>query len=125
MIRYRIDRACESLEDSQILVKEERWNAAANRMYYACFYIVSAYLVLKGLNSATHSGLKSAFNKELILTGKIDKTEGVLFNKLFSIRQQVDYEDFTEALPEEIKPLIPKIKSLISDIEALIRNEIQ
>ncbi len=125
LIKYRIDRARESLEDAQILVNDERWNAAANRLYYACFYIVSAYLVLKGINSATHSGLKSAFNKELILSGKIDKPEGLMFNKLFSIRQQVDYEDFTEALPEEIKPLIPKIQNLINEIEALIQKENQ
>jgi uncharacterized protein len=43
LVRYRIERARESYEDAEYLVEEERWNAAANRMYYACFYVVSAY----------------------------------------------------------------------------------
>ncbi|MFZ2901027.1 MAG: HEPN domain-containing protein, partial [Saprospiraceae bacterium] len=65
----------ESFEDAEYLVKEERWNAAANRMYYSCFYVVSAYLAFKGLTAATHSGLKSAFNQELIKTGRIDRID--------------------------------------------------
>jgi len=44
LVRYRIERARESFTDAEYLVKEERWNAAANRMYYACFYVVSSYL---------------------------------------------------------------------------------
>ena len=52
------------------------------RQYYSCFYVVSAYLAFKGLTAATHSGLKSAFNQELIKTARIDRSDGVLFNRL-------------------------------------------
>lgn len=38
LIRYRIERAREALADTVLLISEKRWNAAANRMYYACFY---------------------------------------------------------------------------------------
>jgi len=46
-----------------------------------------------------------------------------LFNRLFAIRQQADYEDFANIQPEEIKPLLPKINDLIRDIEELINEE--
>jgi uncharacterized protein (UPF0332 family) len=59
----------------------------------------------------------------LIKTGKIDRSDGVLFNRLFAIRQQADYEDFANIKPEEIKPLLPKIDVLIRDIEELINEE--
>lgn len=81
LVQYRIERAREAFTDAEYLVREERWNAAANRMYYACFYIVSAYLVFRNLNAATHSGLKAAFNLELVKTGKIDRADGILFNR--------------------------------------------
>lgn len=74
LVRYRIERAEEAFKDAQLLANEERWNAAANRLYYSCFYIVSAYLVLKGIKSTTHSGLKSAFNQELIKSGFVNKS---------------------------------------------------
>lgn len=123
LVQYRIERAKESFEDAEYLIKEERWNAAANRMYYSCFYVVSAYLAFKGLTAATHSGLKNAFNQELIKTGRIDRSDGVLFNRLFAIRQQADYEDFADIQPKEIKPLLPKINDLIRDVEELINKE--
>jgi uncharacterized protein (UPF0332 family) len=78
---------------------------------------------LKGIKSTTHSGLKSAFNQELIKSGKINKSEGLLFNKLFSIRQQIDYEDFIDISGQDLSPLIPKIKLLIGDVKKLISDE--
>lgn len=123
LVNYRILRAKEAYKDGLLLVNERRWNAAANWLYYACFYVVSAYLVAKGIKATTHSGLKSAFNQHLIKSGKIDFSEGLLFNKLFSIRQQIDYEDFIDITEQELYPSLPKIEMLIDDIEKLIMNE--
>ena len=113
LVRYRIERAKETFADAVYLIHEERWNAAANRMYYACFYIVSAYLAFRELNAITHAGLKSAFNLELVKTGKIDREDGILYNRLFAMRQQADYEDFMTIQDNDILPLVPKIEALI------------
>ena len=45
LILYRIERAHETLEDAHILAISDRWNACVNRLYYACFYAVSAICV--------------------------------------------------------------------------------
>lgn len=92
-------------------------------MYYACFYIVSAYLAKKEIRATTHSGLKTTFNKKLVKTGKVAKEDGKLFNKLFGIRQEADYEDFYFVEKEDIAPLIPKIGALIVEIEHIINEE--
>ena len=86
LVKYRLNRAKEAFEDGEILAENERWNSAANRMYYACFYIVSAYLAKREIKATTHSGLKATFNRELVKTGKVDREDGKLFNKLFGIR---------------------------------------
>lgn len=125
LINYRVERAQEALNDAVLLVDKERWNAAANRMYYACFYIVSAYLAFKDIKATTHSGLKTAFNQELVKTGRIEKSDGITFNKLFSIRQQADYDDFVDMSPDEIIPLLPKIDTLIQEIKELITGKRQ
>ena len=123
LVRYRIERAKEAFRDTEYLIGEERWNAAANRMYYSCFYIVSAYIAFRDLNAVTHSGLKSAFNLELVKTGKISREEGILYNRLFAIRQQGDYEDFINIQDSDILPLVPKINALIQEIENIIEEE--
>lgn len=104
-------------------MSHERWNAAANRLYYACFYSISAYLTKKEIKATAHSGLKAMFNKTLIATGKITKSDGKLFNKLFGIRQEADYEDFYRVGKEDIKSLIPKIKVLIMEIGSIVNTE--
>lgn len=123
LVQYRLNRAKEAFEDGEILASNERWNSAANRMYYASFYIVSAYLAKMEIKATTHSGLKTTFNKELVKTGKVDKDDGRLFNNLFGLRQEADYEDFFSVEKDDIEPLIPKIKSLIDEIEKIIRED--
>ena len=56
----------------------------------------------------------------MVKTGKVSKEEGKLFNKLFGLRQEADYEDFHSMEQEDIEPLIPKIEALIKEIEELL-----
>ena len=56
LVLYRMTRAEEALEDPRILARAERWNACVNRLYYACFYAVSALLVMDGLSFSKHAG---------------------------------------------------------------------
>lgn len=123
LIQYRLKRATEAFKDGKLLASQNSWNSAANRFYYACFYIISAYLAKKELKATTHSGLKATFNRVLVKTGKVSPEDGKLFNKLFGIRQEADYEDFVVIEKEDLKPLIPKIKELIDEIKKIIIEE--
>ena len=44
-IKYRFQRAEESLEDALIMIENKRWNTAINRLYYSCFYAMLALLL--------------------------------------------------------------------------------
>jgi len=50
LVPYRLEKARETLEDARILANAGRWNACVNRLYYACFYSVSALLVKDNLS---------------------------------------------------------------------------
>ncbi len=43
-IRYRIERAFDTYEVAILLYNNLKWNSAINRLYYSCFYAVSALL---------------------------------------------------------------------------------
>ncbi|NJN28258.1 MAG: HEPN domain-containing protein [Cyclobacteriaceae bacterium] len=45
LVKYRLDRATDTFDDSLILRKRQKWNSAVNRLYYAAFYAVSALLL--------------------------------------------------------------------------------
>ena len=44
-IQNRIETAYKTLDAAKILVENEFWNSAVNRLYYSVFYIVNAILV--------------------------------------------------------------------------------
>ena len=114
----RMARADESLEDARILAKAERWNACVNRLYYACFYAVSALLYFHSIEAMTHKGVRIKFMSEFIKTGLFDKEYGKLFSDLFDWRQEGDYSDFVSFDKDLTLPLINKSEEFI----ALIRK---
>ena len=61
LVKFRISKAIDTLNEIEVLFKNEFWNTAVNRLYYACFYAVTALLIDKGLYSKTHSGTKQMF----------------------------------------------------------------
>jgi len=88
LIRYRMARAQETLEEAHILADSGRWNACVNRLYYACFYAISALLVRDGLSSSKHAGGRSLFNRQYVKTGKIPKNFTSVYNDLFERRRE-------------------------------------
>ena len=124
LVLHRMQRAEETLQDARILAGAERWNACVNRLYYACFYAVSALLVADGLSSSKHSGVRSLFNREYVKSGDIPKELARSYNDLFERRQEGDYIDFVSFEETQVTPWIPKAEKLISHIAVLVRERI-
>lgn len=120
IIRYRIQRAQETLDEASILLHHEKWNAAVNRMYYACYYIVIALLKQENISHATHSGVKAQFNKLVASTLNVDKQHARFFNHIMQDRQESDYKDLYFFDPEEVKTMMPMAQAFVSEIEKLI-----
>jgi uncharacterized protein (UPF0332 family) len=55
-IRYRLARSNEALSAARLMLESGLLYDAVNRLYYACFYAVSALLLTEGLSSAKHKG---------------------------------------------------------------------
>lgn len=123
LVLYRMTRADETLEDARILANAQRWNACANRLYYACFYAVSALLVMDGLSSSKHAGVRSLFNRQYVKTGKIPKDLARIYNDLFERRQEGDYIDFVSFQESQVLPWIPKAEALIGYVANMIKKE--
>lgn len=116
LILYRLERSQESFDEALLMAEQSHWNTCANRLYYSCFYAVSALLEMNELRSSKHSGVKALFNKHFIKTGVIEKSFGGLFNELFDARQEGDYVDFVRFTEDQVKPWISRVQSFIETI---------
>ena len=122
LIAYRLQRAREALEEARLLADHRHTNAAVNRLYYACFYAVSALLYSRGFSAVKHSGVRSLFGRHFVKTGLVSKELAAFYNDLFESRQESDYEDFLRIDPQLLTPWLDQAQRFIDAIADLLPN---
>lgn len=120
LITYRLQKARNTLKDADVLATANRWSACINRLYYSCFYAVTALLLHDNLSSSKHTGIRSLFNQHYVKKGKITREWAEFYNDLFEKRQESDYVDFVKFEEDQVKPLLSKAKAFIQQIEDLL-----
>ena len=116
-VYYRIQRAIETLDEADCLADNSHYSGAVNRLYYACYYIVTALLIYNGIDTSSHAGVKSMFALKFIKSGKINIEHGKFFNEIFQLRHSNDYDDFTFCDEATYKNYRPRAEALISVIK--------
>ena len=66
LVQYRISRSSETLREAETMIQNNFWNAAVNRIYYSCYYAVSALLLKKGVETNSHKGIRQMFGLHFI-----------------------------------------------------------
>ncbi|HXL58252.1 MAG TPA: HEPN domain-containing protein [Chitinophagaceae bacterium] len=120
IIKFRLGKARETFNEVKVLVENEFWNTAVNRIYYACFYAVTALLIKNGLNTQTHAGTRQMFGLHFVKTAIIAKESGNFYTDIFDLRQTGDYEDFFDFNKATVLDLIEPANRLIAEIETLL-----
>lgn len=121
-LEYRIRTAKETLEAARSLARDGHWNSVINRLYYTCFYAISALLYKYDINARSHSGLKHQFSLNFIKTGLIEKSLTGVYIELFDYRQEGDYADFVDFDENKTLPLFQPVENLLQRIEELINE---
>lgn len=122
LVKYRLSKARDTYNEVAIQVENEFWNTAVNRLYYACFYAVSALLASQDIDAQTHSGTRQMFGLHFVKTGKIEPACGQILAQLFDLRQMADYDDFIDFDRDKVSELLAPANNLISRIEAMLQN---
>jgi len=94
LINYRVERSLETLREAKTMIDNKFWNASVNRIYYSCYYAVSALLLKKSIETSSHKGIRQMFGLHFIMEGIVSKEDGLFFSDLYDRRQSGDYDDF-------------------------------
>ena len=122
LMRYRMQRAYETMKEADVMSRESFYNAAINRLYYACYYAAVALLIKNEIQPQTHNGVKTMLGLHFVSKGKLPKEHGNTFTILFDKRQSGDYDDFIYNDQETVDELYPKAQAFIEAIEQLINT---
>ena len=89
IVNYRRQKACDLMHDVDVLIDNELWNSAVNRMYYACFHMVSALFILHGIEVKSHMGVRQAFGLHFVKTNLLSSECGRIFSKIYVSSQKM------------------------------------
>ena len=123
IVEYRMENARKTLNDIPILVEHEMWNTAVNRLYYACFFAVSALLISIHIETQTHTGARRMLALHFTKTKKLSIKLSKFYTDLFENRQSSDYADFIYFDKETVEELYKQSIIFVDTIEKL-RNDI-
>lgn len=121
LLRYRYERAVETLEVAKELFANGKYKDSNNRSYYAVFYAVRAVYTIQGVDFKKHKTLLANFNKEFVATEIFPRDIGRKISALSLIREQSDYNDFYVASKAESQQQI----EIAEEIIALVKEYLE
>jgi hypothetical protein len=123
MVKAQISKSEEKLRAARLLLKDEFFDDAISRAYYAVFHAANAVLLTEGMNAESHSGLKTLFGLRFIKTGKIDRKYGRILNKLKDERENGDYDIFTDFDLQDTEEMIEEAEEFVAEMKRFLGQE--
>ena len=120
VITYWKEKSKESLDSAKDELEAGRLSFAVNRIYYSCFYAVSALLLLNGLKFRKHSGIRAAFHQYFVKTGLISHEQGLFYDELYEARQRGDYIELVNFEKRQIEDWLEQAKEFVDTVGKLV-----
>ncbi|MBI1875185.1 MAG: HEPN domain-containing protein [Acidobacteria bacterium] len=103
LAQLRIDRAIEALREADLLIADQRWRGAINRLYYAAFHAAKALLAVRNLDTSKHSGTIALFQQHFVKTELVPTDLARGLSRAFDKRQLTDYADSSDPGHDDVR----------------------
>jgi len=123
VVRYWMEKATDSFNAARDELTAGRLSFSVNRIYYACFYIVSAFLLQRRLRFKKHSGVRAAFHKHLVKPGLLNREHGQFYDEIFEARQRGDYIELVHFEKEQVEEWLQRARQFVEAVKLLIESE--
>ncbi len=124
ILRYRMAKAREVLEDAGDLVARKRLTSAMNRIYYSMFYSAIAILATRNLSSARHSGTIALLFDNFVKTGSFPTGLARQLAIAFDLRSESDYKDFVAPTDGQAQEMLESAREFVAKAEELVEAAI-
>lgn len=116
-VEYLLSSGDECLASAASELAAGRLRFAMNRVYYACFYAVSAVLLNEGRHFVKHTAVRSALHEHLVKTGRLTAENGCLYDELFKNRHKADYGSFVRFEAAAVQSAIEQATSFVAEMK--------
>jgi len=118
----KLQRAKETISEANVCIQSGLWCFAVNRLYYACFYAVSALLIKNDFTAYKHTVVLNQFGLHFVAKGIISIEQGKFYKQLFNLRVEGDYDDWITIEAEDVISRLEPAQKFIKEIEKLINT---
>ena len=122
LAHHRIARAHAALQEADLLIEQQHFSGALNRVYYAAFYAARALLATRNLDSSRHSGVIALFQEHFVRTGLVPTDTARALPRAFEKRQTSDYGDFSEPSSDEVLSLRGQVEAFVRTCEQAVHK---
>ncbi len=123
LIQLWLEKSAETLGAVPVLIQEEFYGSAVNRLYYACFYAATALLLKDGKQFSKHSAVLAEINRLYVKEGRLEKHWSRFLKDLFQSRQESDYLPTATFEPAELRKQQQQAEEFVGVIHKLIDAE--
>jgi uncharacterized protein (UPF0332 family) len=123
LIDYRLTQAIDTLELADFLINNGKFSIAVNRIYYGMYYALTALALQFKYETSKHGQLIGWFNKEFIVTKKVDSVYGKIIRNAFQNRTKGDYDAFVTFTKEEVEFMLAEMSDFIAEIKRILNHE--
>ena len=103
------------------MYKNQQWNAAVNRLYYACFYAASAVLLYRHIGAKSHAGVLGMFSENIVRSNEISMDVFRVYSKLLGWRTKGDYSDMFDFTKEDLDMVMEPTRTFLDNVIPLIK----
>jgi uncharacterized protein (UPF0332 family) len=121
-IILKLKKAEAFMSEVDLLLENQLYNTAINRLYYGCFHATRALLLTKDLVPKTHSGVSTLLHQKFVLNGLFDAARASFFGKLMQERIEDDYSDNLILNWEEVEKFIEPAKDYFSYTTSIVKD---
>lgn len=122
LIALWLEKGDEALASAKLELDAGHVGFAVNRLYYACFYAVTALLLADGKQFSRHSAVRAEFNRLFVKTGRVEKKWGRFYYDLFEDRQEGDYLPTTTFEAEDVSDRLQQARQFLDVLRAIIHQ---
>lgn len=120
IVTHRIKKCKQAMKDATTMLETGSYLSVANCLYYAAFYIVSAYFAQQNILVKSHKGMSVNIKSQLVSKNLLAEEDLTLYGQLMKRREDADYGDFLVISDDEANTLYAETKAFIQKIESLI-----
>jgi len=123
LVNHWVAKARDDLGSAQVNLQSGRLSNAVRDIYFACFYVVSAFFMQEGKAFKKHSQVRASFHRDLIRTGRIDVSWGSFYEWVFDHRQQADYQPIAQFEWDEVRTILDQANAFMIDMKKLLESK--